>query len=120
MDTLENVSRWNIPDQRVCQVRPYKGTYSLILCIIQYPYTERYTVNDQDIRNELDPVISDLETQGVSFSDTDKTGLGDVLEATLTKFGITQERFKEWTGLKECNCTARKKWLNSLINWKKS
>jgi hypothetical protein len=45
------------------------------------------------------------------------TGLGDVLESTLTKFGITQERYKSWFGLEECGCTERKKWLNGLFSW---
>ncbi len=75
-------------------------------------------MNDQEIRNELDPVIADLESQGLSMDDS-RTGLGDILEATLTKFGVTQERFKAWTGLQECGCTARKKWLNKLVSWKK-
>jgi hypothetical protein len=43
--------------------------------------------------------------------------LGDVLESTLTKFGITQERYKSWFGLEECGCTERKKWLNGLFSW---
>lgn len=78
-------------------------------------------MNDQEIRDELDPVIADLETQGVSLSDTEatRTGLGDLVEATLSKFGITEERFKEWLNLQECGCTKRKKFLNSLLSWKK-
>jgi len=84
------------------------------------PIQENIMNNDQ-IKQELDPVIADLETQGISFSDSDqsRTGLGDLVEATLTKFGVTKERFQEWTGLQGCNCEARKKWLNSLISWKK-
>jgi hypothetical protein len=48
------------------------------------------------------------------------TGLGDVVESVLTNMGITQERFKEWFSLKECNCNKRKQWLNNLFSWKKS
>jgi len=81
------------------------------------------TENDQ-IKQEMEPVITDLMNQGVNFnshaSESDMTGLGDVVEATLTKFGITQERFKEWFNLQECNCTKRKKWLNNLFSWKKT
>ena len=77
---------------------------------------------NQQIKEEMEPVITDLMNQGVNFdshtSGDDMTGLGDVVEATLTKFGITQERFKEWFNLEECNCTKRKKWLNNLFSWK--
>ena len=75
----------------------------------------------QEIKNEMDEVINQLEKRGVQYNNgDDMTGLGDVVEATLTKFGVTQERFKEWFNLEECNCTKRKKWLNNLFSWKKS
>jgi hypothetical protein len=76
-----------------------------------------------DIREEMDVVISELEKLGVSPSshlDPNVVGLGDVIENVLTSVGITQERFKEFFNLKECNCTKRKAWLNSLFSWKKS
>ena len=74
----------------------------------------------QDIKNEMDEVISQLEKRGVKYNHgDDMTGLGDVVESVLTSMGITQERFKEWFNLKECNCTKRKKWLNNLFSWKK-
>lgn len=76
-----------------------------------------------DIKEEMDIVISELEKLGVSPSshlDPNMIGLGDVIENVLTSVGITQERFKEWFGLKECNCTKRKAWLNSLFSWKKN
>ena len=75
----------------------------------------------QDIKNEMDEVINQLEKRGVRYNHgDDMTGLGDVVESVLTSMGITQERFKEWFNLKECNCTKRKKWLNNLFSWKKS
>jgi len=75
----------------------------------------------QDIKNEMDEVINQLEKRGVQFNHgDDMTGLGDVVESVLTNMGITQERFKEWFSLKECNCNKRKKWLNNLFSWKKS
>lgn len=79
---------------------------------------------NQQIRQEMEPVITDLLNQGINpqshASEDDMMGLGDVVEATLTKFGITQERFKEWFNLEECNCTKRKAWLNNLFSWKKN
>ena len=75
----------------------------------------------QDIKKEMDEVINQLEKRGVKYNHgDDMTGLGDVVESVLTSMGITQERFKEWFNLKECNCTKRKKWLNNLFSWKKS
>ncbi|NBT49607.1 MAG: hypothetical protein EBT07_17700 [Actinobacteria bacterium] len=73
-----------------------------------------------DIRNELDKVIDDLEKKGIT-SDIDKQtrGLGDVVESVLTKFGITEQRYKEWFSLEECNCTRRKEWLNNFFSWQK-
>lgn len=82
------------------------------------------STENEKIKQEMEPVITDLMNQGVNFnshaSGDDMTGLGDVVEATLTKFGITQERFKQWFNLQECNCTKRKKWLNNLFSWKNS
>ena len=73
------------------------------------------------IRNEMDPVMIELMKHGVQHNTTEEemTGLGDLVESTLQKFGITEERFKQWFNLKECNCTRRKKWLNNLFSWKK-
>jgi hypothetical protein len=74
-----------------------------------------------DVRTEMDQVINELESKGINFDTTKQDlqtrGLGDVVEATLTKFGVTQERYKQWFGLQECNCTKRKKYLNGLFSW---
>lgn len=75
----------------------------------------------QEIKNEMDEVINQLEKRGVQYNNgDDMTGLGDVVESVLTSMGITQERFKEWFNLNECNCSKRKRWLNNLFSWKKS
>lgn len=75
-----------------------------------------------DIRREMNNVIKELENLGIKntshIDNTDIKGLGDVVEEVLNKFGITQERFKQWFNLKECNCSKRKAWLNSLFSWK--
>jgi hypothetical protein len=74
-----------------------------------------------DVRQEMDQVINELESKGINLDVTQEDfqtrGLGDVVEGVLTKFGVTQERYKEWFGLQECNCTKRKKYLNSLFSW---
>jgi hypothetical protein len=76
----------------------------------------------EDVKTEMNKVIRELETRGVKFNQNtgDTTGLGDVVESVLTTFGITEERFKSWFRLQECNCSKRKKWLNNLFSWKKN
>lgn len=75
--------------------------------------------NDQ-IKAEMNPVIDELEKRGITFNtkEGEYQGLGDVVESVLQTFGITEERFKQWFNLKECNCNKRKKWLNNLFSWK--
>ena len=77
----------------------------------------------EDMKDEMNAVIQELEKRGItnnSHTDPNVVGLGDVVENVLQTFGITQERFKEWFNLRECNCSKRKAWLNSLFSWKKS
>lgn len=72
------------------------------------------------VKKEMDQVIQDLEKKGIdvnSHLNQDTRGLGDVVEETLKRFGITEEKFKKWFNLNECNCTKRKKWLNGLFSW---
>lgn len=77
-------------------------------------------MSQEDIKNEMNEVIKELESKGIKYNDKDDvTGLGDVVESVLTSMGVTQERFKEWFNLQECNCSKRKKWLNNLFSWKK-
>ena len=77
--------------------------------------------DNNQIKGEMDDVIDELEKKGITFNmkEEEYSGLGDVVEATLNAFGITEERFKAWFNLKECNCNKRKKWLNNLFSWKK-
>lgn len=78
----------------------------------------------KDVRKEMNNVIEKLEKQGITANshidaNVDQVGLGDVVEKALQSFGITEEKFKEWFNLKECNCSKRKAWLNNLFSWKK-
>ena len=76
---------------------------------------------NEDIKTEMDPVIEELKRKGINHNskETEMVGLGDLVEETLKKLGITEERFKQWFDLKECNCTERKKFLNNLFSWRK-
>lgn len=73
------------------------------------------------LRKDIDVVINELKAKGVKANTTEEemTGLGDVVEETLERFGITEERFKSFFNLKECNCSRRKKFLNNLFSWHK-
>lgn len=76
-----------------------------------------------EIKQEINEVIQELEKSGVNVNshiNNDVEGLGDVVESVLKRFGITEEKFKQWFNLKECGCSKRKKWLNGLFSWKKN
>ena len=75
---------------------------------------------NKDIKAEMDEAIKALEDRGVKFNtvEGDIQGLGDAVEDVLKSLGITEERFKYWFNLRECNCNERKKWLNNLFSWK--
>lgn len=76
------------------------------------------------IKQEMDQAIKALENAGIGptahQNNNDTTGLGDVVESALKSVGITEERFKAWFNLKECNCSKRKAYLNNLFSWKKN
>lgn len=78
-------------------------------------------MSQNDIKKDMDNVIREFERRGINYNahKTDTTGLGDVVESVLTSVGITEERFKAFFHLSECNCSKRKKWLNNLFSWKK-
>lgn len=76
----------------------------------------------KQIRREMNMVMNELKSKGIKHNTTEEemTGLGDVVEETLQRFGITEDRFKAWFNLKECNCSKRKKFLNNLFSWRKN
>jgi|TARA_B100000073_G_C23316348_1_gene404892 hypothetical protein len=76
---------------------------------------------NNSIKEEMQPVIDELKSKGVKFNSNENEiqGLGDLVETTLKTFGVTEERFKTWFNLKECNCKERKRWLNNLFSWRK-
>ena len=76
-------------------------------------------IERREIRDTLDSVIEKLEDKGLKHNDDyDMVGVGDVVESVLNSMGITQERFKSWLGLSECDCTERKKWMNGIFYWR--
>ena len=89
-------------------------------------------MSDQiQIKQELNKAIEELENAGIEVNshmfnaevgkytiDDEVYGLGDAVEKILNKIGITEERFKNWFNLNECNCSKRKAWLNNILSWK--
>jgi hypothetical protein len=70
----------------------------------------------QEDKEVMEQAIAHLENEGVSLENAEQMeGLGDLLEKTFSTFGITEDRIKRLTGLKECGCTKRKKWLNKVF-----
>jgi hypothetical protein len=80
------------------------------------------TEENNNIKKEMDEAIKQLEGLGIdpNAHKKDSVGLGDVVESVLQSVGITEERFKAWFNLKECNCSKRKAYLNNLFAWKKN
>ena len=77
--------------------------------------------SNQEIKDDMNEVIKRLEAKGIKHNtkEGEIAGLGDAVESALKGVGITEDRFKSWFALKECNCSKRKKWLNNLFSWKK-
>lgn len=75
------------------------------------------------MKQEMDQAIKVLESMGLdpnAHKREDIVGLGDMVESALKSIGVTEERFKAWFNLKECNCSKRKAYLNNLFSWKKN
>ena len=71
-------------------------------------------------KSEIDSAIKELEKDGINTTNYHEIeGLGDLIESALGKVGITEERFKSWFNLEECNCPKRKEWLNSVFSFKR-
>jgi hypothetical protein len=74
---------------------------------------------DEETEKEIDRAIFNMEQRGITPDDPDDTvGLGDAVEATLKALGVTEERFRSWFDLQECNCEKRRQWLNNIFSWK--
>lgn len=77
---------------------------------------------NESIKQDMDKAIKALENMGIDKNShvNDIIGLGDIVESALKSVGITEERFKQFFNLRECNCSKRKAWLNSLFSWHKN
>ena len=50
------------------------------------------SIDNENIKREMDNVISELERHDIKFNtnDNEYTGLGDLVESTLQTFGVTE------------------------------
>jgi len=87
-----------------------------------YDAHKREVKSKSELKQDGQRFVDELGNVGVTTeSDLTKIeGLGDLIHATLNKIGITEERYKEVLGLKECNCNNRRKLLNKLVPFFKS
>ena len=79
-------------------------------------------IEDQKKKRFLDDVIEEVEKEGIDASNEEvqEEGLGTVLANVFSKFGITEEKVEEWSGLGGCGCSKRKKFLNKILSFKKT
>jgi hypothetical protein len=77
-------------------------------------------IENRILIQEMDEMTAALKEKGIDINTNEEqiTGLGDIVQATLNKVGITEERFKQFFGIKSCNCEKRKQWLNKILSWK--
>lgn len=77
--------------------------------------------------DKLDRAIEHLKSQGLSLKKIEEImgiesasrGLGDTIEKTLSKFGITSKIVEKIMGTKGCGCNERKDWLNKIFPYSK-
>ena len=83
---------------------------------------EAYLISQQRTanRNLVDDVMKEVEKQGIDTSSEEaEVGLGTVLSKVFSKFGITEEKMEEWSGMGGCGCSKRKKFLDKILPFKK-
>lgn len=76
-----------------------------------------------NVAEKIDEVIKHLESEEdvnlTNFKHKDPEGLGDTLERTFAKFGITEEVITKALGIGGCGCQKRKKFLNQIFPYRK-
>ena len=60
----------------------------------------------------LDEAMAEIEDRAQG---SDMSGLGDLIEGVLTKFGVTSEKVEKALGVPSCGCSKRKQFLNELF-----
>ena len=89
----------------------------------QYKEQHRHIHNSQQIvDNQINEVIATMAEQGVTPDNYEEktSGLGDVVNKALSKFGLTSDSMEKLLGLHGgCGCDKRKKFLNKILPFSK-
>ena len=89
----------------------------------RYRNEESYNqkIIDDKERGLVDKVMQAVEEEGVDAANpNEEEGLGTVLSKVFSKFGITEEKMEEWSGMGGCGCSKRKQFLNKILPFKKT
>ena len=74
-------------------------------------------------RQQLQQVVDNIKEGGVTSENYQENteGLGDLISNALSKFGITEETVKKWSGTQKggCGCDKRKQFLNAILPFRK-
>ena len=80
-----------------------------------------YNKKQEEERALVDDVMHEVEKHGINAENEEvEEGLGTILANVFSKFGITEKKMEEWSGLGGCGCSKRKKFLNKILPFKKS
>ena len=73
------------------------------------------------INAEIDEVMTEVAKEGVNLDNyTEKQeGLGDLVSNVLSKLGVTEDKIQKWSNMGGCGCGARKKFLNTIMPFRK-
>lgn len=74
-------------------------------------------IDSMNLKSEADGAIAELQQKGIDM-DKPSEGLGDTIEKTLSKFGITSEKIEKILGGRGCGCSERKKWFNKIFKYR--
>ena len=72
-------------------------------------------------RQQLEQVVDNIKEAGVTSENYQENteGLGDLISNALLKIGVTEETVKKWSGAEDCGCDKRKKFLNTILPFRK-
>lgn len=74
-------------------------------------------------QQQLQQVVDNIKEGGVTSENYQENteGLGDLISNALSKFGITEETVKKWSGTQKggCGCDKRKQFLNAILPFRK-
>jgi len=76
-----------------------------------------------EAQTKLKEVVDKLKEEGIDLEQDVSAveGVGDIVQSTLSKLGITEDVINKWSGLKGgCGCGKRHKFLNKILPFNKN